>query len=491
MTGAIARPSTTAPLARLALLAAVAALAGACSDGDRSEPADSGGDLAPDADAADDAGPDGEPELADLGGDAEPDATDADTDAGPRVLIDAANLVPPGEPLAVGQDIFLHGTFGTEVLGHWPPAEFMLQLLADEPEFWGEQFSNFGFVPDPGDDLPIGLKRGADDPARVHETCALCHVGALPDGRMWIGAPNGALDLEGFNVAVDARWVAAGNEPMMSELDRSKAITLGPGRTSAESSQYPQPVPADFPPYWDLDVRTALNYLGTGRELKTEAYFAIRAFGAGNPNAREATVPFPGPDVTGPLLEYMGSLRAPVGPTQDEALVARGAQVFEEARCGSCHHVADPSLNGITTVVRGEDAVERYPGDDPEYPNGSIATSPLHRVLQEGDAGTGGDAGYADLINFIVEHQLRVRQTDGYRVAPLQGIWATAPYLHNGSVPTLEDLLTRPEDRPATFQRHGFTVDTSVEGNGNYGHTFGTDLPDEDKTALIAWLRSL
>lgn len=97
-----------------------------------------------------------------------------------------------------------------------------------------------------------------------------------------------------------------------------------------------------------------------------------------------------------------------------------------------------------------------------------------------------------------------------YRARPLDGIWATAPYLHNGSVPTLADLLRPPAQRPARFRvgsheldvvnvgfssdlaGDGDTVfDTTVDGNRNAGHLYGTTLPDADKAALIAYLKTL
>ena len=96
-----------------------------------------------------------------------------------------------------------------------------------------------------------------------------------------------------------------------------------------------------------------------------------------------------------------------------------------------------------------------------------------------------------------------------YRARPLDGIWATAPYLHNGSVPTLADLLKPPAERPATFfvgdceidpvnvgcdasQRPGaFLFDTTKPGNHNTGHEHGTTLSPEDRAALLEYLKSL
>lgn len=99
-----------------------------------------------------------------------------------------------------------------------------------------------------------------------------------------------------------------------------------------------------------------------------------------------------------------------------------------------------------------------------------------------------------------------------YKARPLDGIAFTAPYLHNGSVPSLQQLLTKPADRVKTFnlgslswdpQAVGykgadseyydypkFTFDTSLQGNYNTGHDWGTELSDADKQALIEYLKS-
>lgn len=96
-----------------------------------------------------------------------------------------------------------------------------------------------------------------------------------------------------------------------------------------------------------------------------------------------------------------------------------------------------------------------------------------------------------------------------YKARSLNGIWATAPFLHNGSVPTLYDLLQKVEQRPITFyvgntemepNKVGFvhsekeftsSFDTRLYGNKNSGHLFGTDLSETDKWALIEYLKTL
>ena len=100
-----------------------------------------------------------------------------------------------------------------------------------------------------------------------------------------------------------------------------------------------------------------------------------------------------------------------------------------------------------------------------------------------------------------------------YEARVMQGIWATAPYLHNGSVPTLADLLKRPADRPPSFRLgrnydtalvglagdQGASVDQRVttgcddraSGNSRCGHDFGTNLSDMEKRALLEYLKIL
>jgi len=95
----------------------------------------------------------------------------------------------------------------------------------------------------------------------------------------------------------------------------------------------------------------------------------------------------------------------------------------------------------------------------------------------------------------------------GYKARPLNGIWATAPYLHNGSVPNLTELLKPHSNRKKQFhvgstaydtKNVGFVddqsfpvFDTSVEGNSNTGHEFGANLTQQQKLDLIEYLKSL
>lgn len=101
------------------------------------------------------------------------------------------------------------------------------------------------------------------------------------------------------------------------------------------------------------------------------------------------------------------------------------------------------------------------------------------------------------------------RTTAGYAARPIGGVWATAPYLHNGSVPTLSDLLRPPAERPKSFLTGGhefdpnkvgfaadgaagatFLLDTTIDGNHNSGHSYGTTLTEEQRQDLLEYLKS-
>jgi hypothetical protein len=404
----------------------------------------------------------------------------------------AANTLPDSDPRAEGQYRFLYDAWGTERAHEWPPAEFMVALQVSEPEVFGNQFEKFGFIADPNDDLPVGLKRGLIDPAQVHENCAVCHVGKLPDGRYWLGAPNVTLDIDGFRLAVNARWIAAGHTTLVDALNQHKKATMGPGRFDASSMTFPIPVPGKFPPYYELSSRVRLNYLGTGRNVRSETMLSVFSFGAGDKTAK-IPLELPPAEHLDAFLKFFGTITAPTTP-QDATLVARGKAVFAQAKCDGCHHPDDPAKDDVTPLPEAAGG-EYLPGENAAFPKGTIRTDPLLRSLiaQNSSRPTDGgvDTGYLALLEFIQDQQLQAGPTDGYRVGYLGGLWARAPYLHNGSVPTLEDLFKPAADRPKTFVTHGFTIDTTIQGNGNQGHEFGVNLSAEDKSALITYLNSL
>jgi len=112
-----------------------------------------------------------------------------------------------------------------------------------------------------------------------------------------------------------------------------------------------------------------------------------------------------------------------------------------------------------------------------------------------------------------------VRELRAYKARPLAGIWATAPFLHNGSVPSIYQLLSPQDERATTFYKgtfeydprhlgyrteafaNGFMFDTRITGNHNSGHEFragtrgngviGRLLQAEERWALLEYLKVL
>ncbi len=99
---------------------------------------------------------------------------------------------------------------------------------------------------------------------------------------------------------------------------------------------------------------------------------------------------------------------------------------------------------------------------------------------------------------------------DAIKAKSLEGVLFTAPYLHNGSVPTIYDLLAKQNDRPTRFyvgcrkydlskfgyvcgpqDKNSFEYDTSRQGNSNHGHEYGTALTETEKAELVEFIKSL
>ena len=150
---------------------------------------------------------------------------------------------------------------------------------------------------------------------------------------------------------------------------------------------------------------------------------------------------------------------------------------------------------------------------DPSYPIDEIPADEIgtdrHRLESWTPAAAEALNGLGEGHDWKFSHY---RKTSGYVARPLDGIWLRAPYLHNGSVPTLAALLAPADQRPARFwrgydvldtrdvgfivsgpeaERAGTLFDTQKPGNGNGGHLYGTDLPADSKRSLIEYLKTL
>lgn len=189
------------------------------------------------------------------------------------------------------------------------------------------------------------------------------------------------------------------------------------------------------------------------------------------------------------LQAYVSAKRAPAYPFAiDDMKAARGKTVFD-ATCASCH--TSPRTGTVVPLAEVGTDVNRI-----ETWNEKAAREANAVVRDMGIDRPG-----------LVEAPLT-----GYVAAFLDGIWLRAPYLHNGSVPTLRDLLEPAARRPQVFwrgydlydpnrvgfvtqgaeaERIGTRHEVAAKGGGNGGHEFGTELSDEDKDALVEYLKTL
>ena len=194
--------------------------------------------------------------------------------------------------------------------------------------------------------------------------------------------------------------------------------------------------------------------------------------------------------------DYINDVHPPAYPFPrniDVKLVARGNEIYQQL-CADCHS-STGKRNG-TVIPLAEIGTDR------------------HRANMWVAAAVERYHGYSEGYDWDFRHFVDV---EGYVAVPLDGLWLRAPFLHNGSVPTLEALFSKSADRPRSFyrgydvydvnhvgfvhdlkdpgaQRFGYLYKIDESGNSNVGHEgpeYGTELPDDDKRALIEYLKTL
>lgn len=258
------------------------------------------------------------------------------------------------------------------------------------------------------------------------------------------------------------------------------------------------PVPSSVPPWWRMKKKHALFYNTEGRGdharimmmgalLCAEDRAAVQAIDAYAPDIRA----------------YLASIEPPKWPfgTIDRDLSQAGRVVFERT-CSGCHGTY---------------------GDRESYPNlvvdlAAVGTDPaMARFASDGSADR-----FIRWVNgsFYGETAFSA-PAPGYIAPPLDGVWATAPYLHNGSVPTVEALLQssiRPQYWTRSFRSDDYDpkalgwryqeldygkagaktrqervrlFDTTLPGYSNAGHTFGDLLSDSERRAVLEYLKTL
>jgi hypothetical protein len=248
------------------------------------------------------------------------------------------------------------------------------------------------------------------------------------------------------------------------------------------------------------------------------------------------------------LEELLTKLRAPAWPEKifgriDTGLVQQGEAIFAE-KCLSCHTEdpqprTDPNIYGNTfakvhfetslsvlqtdpTAAHSFASRRAFPGaffsvanalgivgEDDKVPVASLLSISGAAIIQEFFAN-------GDLLRSPIEYlgyreslEPTIAQLTTYKARPLNGVAFTAPYLHNGSVASLYELLLPAAERLDKFyvgskkfdpvhlgfsterEAHSVLFDTAALGNGNSGHEFGTDLSHDERLAVIEYIKTL
>ncbi len=263
----------------------------------------------------------------------------------------------------------------------------------------------------------------------------------------------------------------------------------------------PTTVASDVPPLWNVRKKAALYYNGMGRGDFATLIQQITVVGIEDATDA-ARIDRSMPD----LLAYLWTLEPPPFPGDiDEDLALRGERVFA-ARCASCHGTYGQRETYPNKLVPVSEV-----GTDETYAR-AMMESGLPAWFNESwfaRAEVGDDAG-----DGAGPRGTYAAPTFAYVAPPLDGVWATAPYLHNGSVPTLAALLdssTRPVRWRRSFRDDDYdlesvgwrwrsvepgaadvrTYDTTLPGYGSGGHTYGDPLDDADRRALLEYLKTL
>jgi hypothetical protein len=457
----------------------------------------------------------------------------------------------PDAPVTYGdiEEHFKYGSLGSEPANGIPYYIFQVlpELCADKLPRPSEGYASLGLLFEPGKDLPIGTSKRRVLVDRVGLNCALCHSGTVREApgsapRIYTAMPANNLDLRGYvefltNCASDPRFTP---DNVMAYIDRrfelgwmerlvyryfavdaTRMGLLAQGSKMAFAQHQPHWGPGrvdTFNPYKTLQFNFDMSQ---DRSVGTTDYAAVWNQGVreaagmdlhwdgNNKSVHERNMSAAlGTGVIPPTLDcgslnrieaWLKDLAPPSYPFPvDSTLAARGKPLYEQ-QCASCHAFGGAKTGRVTPW--SEIKTDRHRLDAWSYP--------LMSNFNTLYAGYDGKAGESECRHVFTNF----RKTDGYANVPLDGIWLRAPYLHNGSVPTLRALLEPVEKRPKRFfrgydvfdqenvgfvssveaegSRRFFDFDTTLDGNGNDGHAYGVELSPDDKRALVEFMKTL
>jgi mono/diheme cytochrome c family protein len=364
-------------------------------------------------------------------------------------------------------------------------------------------------APYPNDGLPMGMRKALSKDGKrvgIQIDCMLCHGGSI-GGTSYVGLGNTQLDAQ--TLFRELTHAEGHMFPEVFVLNATRG-TVNAGQMSAHLLSLRNPdlsrrfIPLrldtnlpelDTPAWWTLGKKSTQYYDGRtdARSVRTNMQFLL-----GEKSLQEFKDLEP---TFADIRAYLRSLKPPKYPFPIDAdRAARGAVVFKDT-CVRCHGTYGPGGSYPNKIVP-LDVI----GTDPARAEGISDKLIAH---------------YSS--TWFGQEYPPAGEMVGYQAPPLDGVWATAPYLHNGSVPTLHDLL-KSSDRPSKFRRPPSTsfdhydtskvgwkaepvvnspdpkappreaksvYDTSRWGLSNRGHTFGDKLSDEQREDLIEYLKTL
>jgi cytochrome c553 len=450
---------------------------------------------------------------------------------------DAGNAAAPQAPLKAAADATPHASSNdapsaergrAALLGrHFTPpvvtrAEYdslwKAWGLSERPaDFDRQVMDRYGLHPAPyaNGGLPMGLRpietrRGQ----AVGVDCMVCHGGSI-FGQSIVGLANTAIDMEGLfrdlgsvEPTPDLFPYRLSNVRGTTEATAS-GVFLVAFRDGALNFRLPVadlgPIPdqlcEDAPAWWLLKHKRTMYHNG---QIDARAVRPLMTFMLG-PSATPKKFHEEEPTFRD-IQAFLHTIEPPKYPLPiDASLASRGKVVFE-ANCASCHGSYGPDRDYPNKVI----ALEKI-GTDPGLIKGLSPKIEAHFRESWLSREPGPDG-----------KPYPLRYNEGYQAPPLDGVWATAPYLHNGSVPTLWALL-KSADRPKLFTRSyrtgkedyddqhigwKFTTldevprqatkaqlraiyDTTKPGRSNAGHTYGDKLSDDERKAVIEYLKTL
>ncbi len=257
-----------------------------------------------------------------------------------------------------------------------------------------------------------------------------------------------------------------------------------------------QPLPVSVPPWWRMAKKHALFYNAMGRGDHVR-FMMMKSLVCTRDVAEAEQIDAAFADVRA----FIAALEPPEYPfAVDDALAERGRTLFLQ-HCATCHGTYGQDSVYPNLVVALDEV-----GTDPAY---------ARKAFEDGDR-------FMDWLNRSwYGERARAQPALGYIAPPLDGAWATAPFLHNGSVPTIAALLDsrarptywlRPRSEPPFDQEalgweytelgHGKDgasdlgqrvriYDTTLPGYSNAGHTFGDQLTEAERRAVLEYLKTL